>query len=95
VPIHPVAIQTPAGLVTADEVGAADGVLGAELGATTTGTLALGFVLGVGLGPATAGRPRWITKNAPPSATAAATAAAANVVLDMDRVLRIGHQARR
>jgi hypothetical protein len=90
-----VAIQTPAGLVTADEVGAADGVLGAELGATMTGRLALGFVLGVGLGPAIAGRPRWITKNAPPSATIATTTAAASVVRDMDRVPRTGHQARR
>jgi hypothetical protein len=81
VPIVPVAIQTPAGFVTGEAVGPADGPLGLELGATTPGRLELGFSLDVGLGPP-------INANAPPSATIAATAAAASVVLDMDRVLR-------
>ena len=95
VPIAPVAIQAPVGRAPADEDGRADGSVGVELGATTPRRLGLGAALVVGLGPATAGRPRSITKNAPPSATTATTTAAASVVLDMGRVLGSAHQARR
>ena len=69
--------------------------LGLELGGTTPGRLRLGCSLGVGLGPATARLSRSITNKAPPSATTATTIAAASVVLDNGRVLRIAHQARR
>jgi hypothetical protein len=76
VPIEPVGTQTPVVRGNADKFGAV--VLGVELGATTPGRLGLGLALGVGLGPPNA-------TNAPPSATSATIAAAANVVLDMDR----------
>jgi hypothetical protein len=80
--IVPVGIQTPVERGTADEVGPGDGSLGVELGATTACRLGLGTALAVGFGPTIAG-----AKNAPPNATTATTAAAANVVLKMDRVL--------
>jgi hypothetical protein len=83
VPIDPVAIQTPAGFVMADEVGALDGP---ALGATTPGRLELGTAPAVGFGPTTEGCPRWM-KNAPPSAITATTVAVANADLNMDLVL--------
>ena len=76
----------PVELATGDGFGAV--ASGVELGGTTPGRLGLGCRLGVGLGFP-------ITANAPPSATTATIAAATNVVLDMGRVFRIDHQARR
>jgi hypothetical protein len=61
--------------------------LGVALGTATAAWLGLALGLAVALGPPIPGWPRWITNNAPLSATAATTTAAANVVLIMDRVL--------
>ena len=69
VPIVPVAIQTPVGLVTADGVGPADGRLGVELGVTTPGRLGLASRLKSWTGS------RWRRRSAPTAAALASTAA--------------------